>query len=160
MGTHDVNNSASAKLGEIEGSDDRVIVAQLRIVRLGLVLQERSHTDPRFQGPFHMGDKPRAWEPLLSSACDDRLDQRTYPIRIEGAITQMDLCPITQLELAALLGGRRIDPGCRQPLEVGVTSRGIDDMEGLLASLKPPFDERQQHTVFFLMTVKERADMP
>src|SRR5262249_41915169 len=149
-----------AKRGEIEGSDDRFIAAQLRIVRLGLVLQERSHTDPRFQGPFHMGDKPRAWEPLLSSACDDRLDQRTYPKRIEGAITQMDLWPITQLELAALLGGRRIDPGFRQPREVGVTARGTDHMKALLAARNPLVDERQQHAVFFLMTVKERADMP
>src|SRR5262249_19489810 len=85
MDTHDVNNNPSAKLGEIVGSDDRVMVAPPR-VRLGLVLQERSHTDPLFQGPFHMGHKPRAWEAVLTSACDDRLDQRTHPVLIEIAI--------------------------------------------------------------------------
>src|SRR5262249_44100998 len=107
-----------------------------------------------------MGDKPRAWEPLLSSACDDRLDQRTHPVLVEAAITQMGLCPGAQLELAVLLCGGRIDAGCCQPLEVGVTSRGIDDMKGLLTARKPLVDARQQHTVFFLMIVKERADMP
>src|SRR5262249_42681554 len=70
------------------------------------------------------------------------------------------LCPGTQLELAALLGSGRIDPGRCQPLEVGVTSRGIDDMKGLLAAREALVDERQQHPVFFLMTVKERTDMP
>src|SRR5262245_53642119 len=109
MGTHDVNDNPSAKLGEIVGSDDRVMVAPPR-VRLGLILEESRHTDARFQGPFHMGDKPRAWEPLLSSAYDDRRDQRTHPILIEEAITQMGLCLSVQLELAALLGGGRIDP--------------------------------------------------
>jgi len=107
-----------------------------------------------------MGDKPRAWEPMLPRACDDLLDQRTHPVLIEVAITQMSLCPIIQLELAALLGGGCIDPGRCQPLEVCVTSSGIDDMEGLLAAREPLLDERQQHTVFFIMTVKERADMP
>jgi hypothetical protein len=127
MGTPDVNENPSAKLGEIVGSDDRGMVAPPR-ARLGLVLQESSHTDSRFQGPFHMGDKPRVWEPLLSSVCNDRLDQRTHPVLVKVAITQMCLCPGAQLELAALLCGGRIDPGRRQALEVGVTSRGIDDM--------------------------------
>src|SRR5215831_8737263 len=72
----------------------------------------------------------------------------------------MRLGPGAQLELAALLGGGRINPGRRQPLEVGVPSGGIDDMEGLLAAREPLVDERLQHTIFFLMTVKERADMP
>ena len=72
----------------------------------------------------------------------------------------MGLGPGAQLELAALLRGGRIDPGRRQSLEVSVTSRGIDDMEGLLAAREPLVDERQQHPVFFLMTVKERVDMP
>src|SRR5262249_20611558 len=148
----------SAKLGEIVGSDDRVIVAPPS-VRLGLVLQERSHTDARFQGPFHMGDKPRAWEPVLSRACDDRLDQRTHPVLVEAAIAQMGLCPGAQLELAALLGSGRIDPGRCQPLEVGVPSRGIDDMKGLLTARKPFLDEWQQHTVFFLMTMKKERSV-
>ena len=47
MGTHDVNDNPSAKLGEIVGSDDRVMVAPHR-VRFGLVLQESHHTDARF----------------------------------------------------------------------------------------------------------------
>jgi hypothetical protein len=71
----------------------------------------------------------------------------------------MRLGPGAQLELAALLGGGRIDPGRCQPLEVGVTSRRIDDMKGLLATREALVEERQQHTVFFLMTVKKRADM-
>ena len=71
----------------------------------------------------------------------------------------MRLGPGAQLKLAALLGGGRIDPGRCQALEVRVTSRRIDDMKGLLAAREPLVDERQQHTVFFLMTVKERADM-
>jgi hypothetical protein len=159
MGAHDVNDNPSAKLGEIVGSDDRIMVAQPPIVRLGLVLQESSHTGSRFQGPFHMGDKPRAWEPLLSSTRDGLLDQLTHPVLIEVAIAQLSLCPGVQLELAALLCGGRIDPGRCQALEVCVTSRGIDDMKGLLAAREPLLDERQQHTIFFLMTVKERADM-
>ena len=47
MGTHDVNDNPSAKLGEIVDSDDRVMVASPR-VRLGLVLEESSHIDSRF----------------------------------------------------------------------------------------------------------------
>ena len=46
-------------------------------------------------------------------------------------------------EAAALRGGGGADPGRRQPLEVSVTSRGIDDMEGLLAAREPLVDERQ-----------------
>src|SRR5262252_2627648 len=42
MGTHDVNDNSSAKLGEIVDSDDRVIVAPPR-VRLGLILEESRH---------------------------------------------------------------------------------------------------------------------
>src|SRR5215813_3636615 len=121
MGTHDVNDNPSAKLGEIVDSDDRVMVASPR-VRLGLVLEESSHIDSRFQGPFHMGDKLRMWESLLSSACDDLLDQRTHPVLIEAAITQMGFCPGAQLELAALLCSGRIDPSRCQPLEMCVTS--------------------------------------
>jgi hypothetical protein len=60
MGAHDVNDKTPAKLGEIVGSDDRIMVAQPPIVGLSLVLQESSHTGVCFQGPFHMGDKPRA----------------------------------------------------------------------------------------------------
>jgi hypothetical protein len=74
MGSHDVNDNTSAKLGEIVSSDDRVMVAQPPIVRLCLVFQVSRHTGSLFQGPFHMGDKPRAWEPVVSSALDDLLD--------------------------------------------------------------------------------------
>src|SRR5262245_18320617 len=72
----------------------------------------------------------------------------------------MSRCPGAHLEHATLLASGRIDPGRCQPLGVCVTSRGIDDMEGLLTAHEPLLDERQQPMIFFLTTVKERADMP
>ena len=55
-----------------------------------------------------MGNKPRAWEPLLSSARDDRLDQRTHPMLIIGGILHENPFFIPPEEFLQELRTRRV----------------------------------------------------
>jgi hypothetical protein len=159
MGPHNIHDDIPAKLGEIICSDDRVWIPGQQIVQPRLLLHQVINPRPVFQGPFHMGDQTREREPWLSTAPQHLLDQRQHLILIEVAVAQIRVSPIAQLELAAPLGRRHIDTGGRQPAHVFLTQRGIDDMEGLLAARESFLDERQQHPILLVRTVKECADV-
>src|SRR5882724_427583 len=106
-----------------------------------------------------MGDQPRQREALLSTALKDLLDQRQHPVLIEVAVAQIRVRPIAQLGLAARLCRGHIDAGGRQPPEVFLMQRGIDDMESLLAALESFPDEWRQHPILPVRAVKEGADV-
>jgi hypothetical protein len=67
--------------------------------------------------------------------------------------------PGAQFELAAIARGGDIDSGRRQPLDVLVTSLGVDSVDGLLAALEAVLNERKQHPILIIMVVEKRADM-
>jgi hypothetical protein len=61
--------------------------------------------------------------------------------------------------LPTLLGSRRVDARCGQPLQMVVTLIGIHNVNRLVATLEPVLNERQQHAILFFVAIEKRADM-
>jgi hypothetical protein len=89
-----------------------------------------------------------------------RWDQGEQPVLIEMAVSNIDLIPVLELELTVLLGVAHIDAGRLDTSHVVITLLGIDDVEGLLASLEALLNEGKQRPVLFLTGVKKGANMP
>jgi hypothetical protein len=64
-----------------------------------------------------------------------------------------------QLELATPLGCRRVDPDRGQALQMVAMLIRINDVNRLVATREPVFNERKQHATLLVVTVKKRADM-
>src|SRR5580658_6696414 len=65
----------------------------------------------------------------------------------------------SKFELAAVLGGRRIDACRSQALQMIVTLPWIYHMDGFIATLKSVLYEWPQHAVLFVVAVEKRADV-
>src|SRR6185436_17677709 len=115
MGAHDVDDDASAKLGEIIRSYHRVLVPRQKIVEPRLVFDEIVDTGPVFQSPFHMSDEAGQREAPPAAAFEYLLNQRQHPFLIEMTVAQVRVGPIAQLEAAASFCRRRVDTRLCQP---------------------------------------------
>jgi hypothetical protein len=78
-----------------------------------------------------------------------------HPILIEATVAKICIGVGAQLELPALPRGRRIDPRPGQPLHMIVMLPWVYHVNGFVATLEPVFDERKQHSIFFLVAVKK-----
>src|SRR5437016_3573185 len=87
------------------------------------------------------------------------LERREHPILVEAVVPQVRLGVDAQLELATLLGGRRVDPGRGEPPQMVTTLVAIHDMHRLVAAREPILNEREQHLILFLLVVEERTHM-
>src|SRR5437879_1840784 len=75
------------------------------------------------------------------------------------AFPQIGLCPVSQLQVAALFFRSHIDARRPQPFKVFLTQLRIDDVEGLLTALEAFLDKRQQHLILLVAVVEEGTDM-
>jgi hypothetical protein len=91
----------------------------------------------------------------LAAALADVGDQGTGSIRIEGAILQVGVRPVPQVQRADLLHRDRIDTYRAQPVNVFIAAVRIDDMDGLLTAVDAVLDERQQDAVLLVRGVEE-----
>jgi hypothetical protein len=66
---------------------------------------------------------------------------------IEPAAAEVGIVPRPDHELAGRRGGRGVDAGLAQSLEMDVTQGGVDDMERAVALLEALGDEGEQHVV-------------
>jgi hypothetical protein len=71
------------------------------------------------------------------------LEHRQQPILIETPVPKVRVGVRAQLELAALLGGRRVDPFRGQPMEMVVTLVRIHDVNRPVTAVEPLPDQRQ-----------------
>ena len=87
------------------------------------------------------------------------LKRRDHAIRIETAIRKVDLSIDAKLQLSALLRSRRVDPCVSEALEVILTLIGINNVNGLVATLESIFYEWEQDAILFVGAVEESADV-
>jgi hypothetical protein len=76
------------------------------------------------------------------------------------AVSNIDLILVPEIELTVLLGVGYVDAGRLDTPHMVITLFGIDDVEGLLASLEALLNEGKQHAVPFLRGVKKGANTP
>ena len=91
-----VSNEVPAKLSEIVRTYDwvdRAGLAKPYIVCPRFVLQKIINPWSIFQSPFHVGDKPNEWEPLLFSVPYNLLEESKCLFLIELAIAEMRIGP-------------------------------------------------------------------
>ena len=87
------------------------------------------------------------------------LEDLQHPVSIEAAVEKVRVRVRAHLELASSLSGGRIDPDRRQALQVIVVLGRIDHVNRLVAAREAVLDEGQQHPIFLIVAVEERADM-
>src|SRR4051812_3690301 len=87
------------------------------------------------------------------------LVQRQHGVHIETPSTEMSLLPRTQFQLTATLGFLGVDASRSELCQTLRALVLIEDMDELVAGLKPLCHERQHDAIFLLFVGKEGADM-
>src|SRR5260370_39718133 len=157
MRSHDIHNDVSAKIGELVCADNWVLGRHKISPRF--VFQQAIHADVALDRPFHLRNKANAAEALIPGTASNPGDQFSGPIRIKGSALQMYVGPLKHFELPIFLPSGHIDSRRIQPLNVFVTPRRINDVNGFLARAESILNEWQQHTVVVVVTLEKSTDM-
>jgi hypothetical protein len=88
------------------------------------------------------------------------LEHLEHAVLVEAPAPKVGLGVRAKLELPALLSGGRVDPRGRQPLEMIAALIRADDVDRLVAAIESILDEGKEHTIFLVVAVEERADVP
>src|SRR5882762_4199686 len=156
---HDVDDRVAPELGEVVRADHGVVMAAPDFVdsrfELDHMVQLRSGADD----PFHVANDTTERESSLRVAARQLLEHLQHSILVEATVPKIGFDVRPQLELSARLCGGRVDPcGC-QALQMVTALIRIDDVNRLVATLKPLLDERKQHAILLVLAVEECADM-
>jgi hypothetical protein len=159
MRTHDVNHGVSSNFREIVGANHDIVVAPPYIVHSRFELDQVVHMRPAVSRPFHVANDAADWKSPASITARQLLEKLEHPVLIEVTVTKICFGVGSKLELAAPLGGRRIDACRSQALQMIVVLSWIYHVDGLIATLKPVLNEWKQHAVLFVVAVEKRTDM-
>jgi hypothetical protein len=157
---HDVHDDFCTKLVQIVGSTHGVVVFGQDVVEPRFVFDDVVDAGSILERPLHVGDQPRQRVALGLPALEHFLYQREHLILIEPALAQIRILPAPDFELAGLFGAVNGDARLLQPPAVLGAMGVLDDVEGLFAVLDAFADEGEEHPVFFVLAVEERADVP
>src|SRR6266404_3760625 len=86
-------------------------------------------------------------------------EQGNHRILVEAITAQVSVLPPPQLELAGTHRSLHIDAGFGKPLQMLSLQLRVDDVEGLVTTVKAVFDERAQHPVLLVHAVEESANV-
>src|ERR1700722_1988809 len=92
-------------------------------------------------------------------AAGQLLERGNHSICIEASFRKVDVGIRPNLQLSALLCGRRVNACGRQALQVVLTLILINNVNGLMSTLESVFYEWEQDPILFVRAVKESADM-
>jgi hypothetical protein len=159
MRPHDVNNRVSSKSSKVVYADDRIVVATPQIVHTRFEFKETVDVRSILGRPIHVADNSTEWKSAPRIAAGQLLEYIQHPILIKAAVSKVCFGVSQELQLPALLGGRRIDACRSQALQMVAMLARVDDVNRFVATLEAVLDERKQHAIFFVVTVEERAHM-
>src|SRR5438132_8781069 len=156
---HDVDDRVAPELGEVVCADHCVVMATPHFVDSRFELDHIVHLRSAVDDPFHVADDATERESSVRVAARQLLEHLQHSILVEAAVPKIGFDVRPQLELSARLCGGRVDPcGC-QALQMVTALLRIDDVNRLVATLKPLLDERKQHAILLVLAVEECADM-
>ena len=159
MRPHDVNHRIPSEFREIVGADHGIVVAAPYIIHTRFELNQVVHVRPAVSGPFHVANDAAEWKSAARIAASQLLEKLQHPVLIEVTVTKICFGVGSKLELAAVLGGRRIDARRSQALQMIVMLPRIYHVDGLIATLKPVLYEWKQHAVLFVVAVEKCTDV-
>ena len=159
MGPHDVDYCVATELPQVVSADDRVVVAKPYVVYTRLELDHVVDMRSILNRPVHTATNTAPRKSSRGVTAGQPLKHPQHPILIEAAIRKVDFGVDPKLQLPTLLRGRRVDARGRQALQMVLTLRRVEDMNGLIAGLQPVLYEWKQHAVFFLVAVEKRTDV-
>src|SRR5579864_3492910 len=159
MRPHDVNHRVSSKFREIVGADHGIVVAAPYIVHTRFELDEIVHMRSTLGRPFHVANDATERKSSLGIAARQLLENLQHPVLIEVTVTKICFGVGSKFELAAVLGGRRIDACRSQALQMTVMLPWIYHVDGLIAAFKAVLYEWKQRAVLFVVAVKKRTDV-
>src|SRR5262245_32515426 len=157
MGSHDIDNDVTSKLGQIVRANHRIRKADE--VRAGLIFEQGVHAGPGLQGPFHMRDESNPAKSFELAALADVAHHSARSFLVEDSIAQVSVRPHPEVELAGPLPSSGVDPDRLQAADVFFAAFRVDDMNDLLAGFEAFLDERKQHPITLVMSAEERADV-
>jgi hypothetical protein len=159
VGSHDVDHLVAAKLLEMIGANDHVLVTKPNIIYARLELNDIVNMRLIFNRPVHA--TTNATQRVFSTgvAAGQLLKRRDHAICIETAIRKVDVLINAKLQLSALLRSCRIDSSRSQAFKMVQTLIRIHDVNRLMATPESFFYEWKQNPILFVGAVEKSADM-
>ena len=159
MCPHNIDHGIPSKPTQMICADDCVLMAAPNIIHAGLEFDQVFEVFPTIGGPVHATNNATHPEPAYCAGAGELFESCQHPVLIESTFLKVSVGAGTQIELAALLRFRSIDPLRGQPLKVFGARIRIHDMNCSVAAFESVLDEGKQNRVLFLITVEQRTNM-
>src|SRR5262245_13968863 len=127
--SHDVDDGVAGELPEVVGADDRIVVTPPHGVDARLELDDVLDEQSPLGRPVHAADDAAAGKSVRRLAAGQLLEHFQHAILVEMPLPQVRVGVAPQLELAALLGGGRVDPRGGETSQMVEPLIRIDDVE-------------------------------
>src|SRR6185437_2715405 len=140
-------------------ADDRVVVMAPNLVDAGFELNQVIQVSAALRRPVHAADDSAQRKFTLSVTAGCLLEYVQHPILVEAAVSKIRLGARSKIELAPVLRGRGIDSRRAEAPQVTCTLIRVDDMDGFVAAFEAVLDKRQQHAIFLIVAIEQRANV-
>src|SRR5258706_8670522 len=158
MRPHDVDHRVTAESAQVVRANHRIVVTIPQIVDARLELNELVDVRATVSCPVHSADDATERK-VVVLVTGKLLEYLQHPMSIEAAVAKVRVRVRPNLELTRSLSRGGIDPDRRQALQMIFMLVRVDDVNRFVAAREAVLDEGQQHPIFLIVAVEERADM-